>query len=430
MADAVPSIKNLINLPACPANVENLTSLLVYFLTYHDWPPLDSKHRPLFAYGKTIHDNCERRAHFDAGQYVEAWGDEAHRNGECLYKMGCKGPVTLPELPRRSVERGHELADRLRAPVHRLRGAGLLGPHDALLPAPHRRARLRPGLRRRQGRLARDGRGRGAAFAAHGLVQIGIRRRGAQEEKAREPRTKQGGSREPHRRRSGHAHRRSPAHRSRGRWRHGQGRLVVLDHVPRHRAHPEGARSARRVGLHAAHLRRVHHGARHRLGARGRERHRRQAAAERPPAAQPHHVGADGPGPRRALLSPARARLGRRGLRALRRSGQDVGARRVDQRLAALEHEVLHRRARPREGVRRSRSARARSPTPTGAIPRTSSRPRRTSWPWRTTSRRSTSSASSSACTRCWAARTPTCRASSSAAWRRRSIPTSRRPST
>jgi hydrogenase small subunit len=99
VADAVPGIKNLVNMPACPTNVENLTALLVYFLTYKRWPPLDGKHRPLFAYGKTIHDNCERRAHFDAGQYVEAWGDEAHRSGECLFKMGCKGPATYQNCP-------------------------------------------------------------------------------------------------------------------------------------------------------------------------------------------------------------------------------------------------------------------------------------------------------------------------------------------
>ena len=46
VADAVPHIKNLVNLPACPANVENLTALLVYFLTYHRWPPLDCEAPP------------------------------------------------------------------------------------------------------------------------------------------------------------------------------------------------------------------------------------------------------------------------------------------------------------------------------------------------------------------------------------------------
>ncbi len=99
VADAVPGLENLVNLPACPANVENLTALLVYYLTYKRWPPLDAQRRPLFAYGKSIHDNCERRAHFDAGQYVERWGDEAHRAGYCLYKMGCKGPVAFQNCP-------------------------------------------------------------------------------------------------------------------------------------------------------------------------------------------------------------------------------------------------------------------------------------------------------------------------------------------
>ena len=99
VADAVPGVPNLINLSACPANVENLTALIVYYLTFKRLPPTDSYHRPLFAYGKSIHDNCERRAHYDAGQYVEAWGDDGHRTGYCLYKMGCKGPVTFQNCP-------------------------------------------------------------------------------------------------------------------------------------------------------------------------------------------------------------------------------------------------------------------------------------------------------------------------------------------
>jgi hydrogenase small subunit len=99
VADAVPGVKNLINMSACPANAENITALIVYYLTLKRWPPLDQYRRPLFAYGKAIHDNCERRAHFDAGQYVESWGDEAHRQGHCLYKMGCKGPATSQNCP-------------------------------------------------------------------------------------------------------------------------------------------------------------------------------------------------------------------------------------------------------------------------------------------------------------------------------------------
>jgi hydrogenase small subunit len=99
VAEAVPGLDNLIHLSACPANAENLAALLVYYLTFDRWPELDAQRRPLFAYGKSIHDGCERRGHFDREQFVEAWGDDAHREGHCLFKMGCKGPDTFQNCP-------------------------------------------------------------------------------------------------------------------------------------------------------------------------------------------------------------------------------------------------------------------------------------------------------------------------------------------
>ncbi len=89
----------IINLPGCPMNVQNLTAVIVHYLTFGAWPATDQFGRPLFAYGSRIHDDCERRAHFDAGQFVEDWGDEAHRKGWCLYKMGCKGPEAFHNCP-------------------------------------------------------------------------------------------------------------------------------------------------------------------------------------------------------------------------------------------------------------------------------------------------------------------------------------------
>jgi len=89
----------VINLPGCPVNVVNVTATVVHYLTFNNLPATDRLGRPLFAYGKRIHDHCERRGHFDAGQYVEAWGDEGHQKGWCLYKMGCKGPETYHNCP-------------------------------------------------------------------------------------------------------------------------------------------------------------------------------------------------------------------------------------------------------------------------------------------------------------------------------------------
>jgi len=46
-----------------------------------------------------FHDHCERRAHFDEGRFAEEFGDYGHKNGYCLYKVGCKGPETFSNCP-------------------------------------------------------------------------------------------------------------------------------------------------------------------------------------------------------------------------------------------------------------------------------------------------------------------------------------------
>jgi hydrogenase small subunit len=91
--------KPVLNLPGCPANPVNLTATVVHFLTFGSLPEMDKLGRPLFGFGHLIHDNCERRGHFSAGEFVMEWGDEGHRNGWCLYKMGCKGPMSYHNCP-------------------------------------------------------------------------------------------------------------------------------------------------------------------------------------------------------------------------------------------------------------------------------------------------------------------------------------------
>jgi hydrogenase small subunit len=99
VGQAIPGLR-LINLSACPMNGANLAATLVHYLTFKELPATDNLGRPLFAHGDRIHDNCPRRAHYDAGQFVQEWGDEGHRQGWCLYKMGCKGPATDYNCPR------------------------------------------------------------------------------------------------------------------------------------------------------------------------------------------------------------------------------------------------------------------------------------------------------------------------------------------
>ena len=91
--------KPIINIPGCPPNPYNFLSTILYILTFERLPELDSKGRPKFAYGQLIHENCERRPHYDAGRFAIEFGDEGHRQGWCLYKMGCKGPETYANCP-------------------------------------------------------------------------------------------------------------------------------------------------------------------------------------------------------------------------------------------------------------------------------------------------------------------------------------------
>ena len=85
--------KPVVNIAGCPPISDVVTATIVHFLMFGRVPQLDIDGRPLFAYGKRIHDQCQRRAHFDAGQFVEDFDDEAARKGWCLYRTGCKGPA-------------------------------------------------------------------------------------------------------------------------------------------------------------------------------------------------------------------------------------------------------------------------------------------------------------------------------------------------
>ncbi len=92
--DKVIFDKPIVKVPGCPPIAEVMTAVITYLVTFGELPALDRQRRPKMFYSQRIHDKCYRRAHFDAGQFVESWDDEAAREGFCLYKMGCKGPTT------------------------------------------------------------------------------------------------------------------------------------------------------------------------------------------------------------------------------------------------------------------------------------------------------------------------------------------------
>lgn len=97
--DRIIRDKPVVNIAGCPPIGDVVTATVVHYLTFGRMPELDYDRRPRFAYGARIHDQCPRRANFDAGQFVERFDDEAARKGWCLYKVGCKGPATFSPCP-------------------------------------------------------------------------------------------------------------------------------------------------------------------------------------------------------------------------------------------------------------------------------------------------------------------------------------------
>ena len=291
--------KPLVNLGGCPHNVANTAAVLVHYLTFGSAPALDQYKRPLFAYGHLIHDQCERRANFDAGRFVEQWGDEGHRNGWCLYKMGCKGPAATYNCP---IVRWN---DGTNWPI----GAG----HGCIACAsPQFWARMSPFYDRLPNvqMFGGDVTAQTIGLAAIGFVAVataihaggvvtetgersqeGDGGRGRHRRGRGHVRTHPAGRRRrpelgaddgrPNRHRSRHADRGASPHRGAGRGGRGQVRLLLRDDVPGHGADPPGPRPARGLDLGPAHLRRLHDGPRAHVRQRGRGRARHRDPAER-----------------------------------------------------------------------------------------------------------------------------------------------------
>jgi len=86
--------KPLIKVPGCPPIAEVMAGTVVHLLAFDRIPQLDGLGRPKAFYSRRVHDTCYRRPNYDAGLFVESFDDDQARKGYCLYKVGCRGPVT------------------------------------------------------------------------------------------------------------------------------------------------------------------------------------------------------------------------------------------------------------------------------------------------------------------------------------------------
>lgn len=87
--------REIIKLPGCPCHPDWVVGTLAHLVSFGR-PELDNEGRPILFYGVTIHDTCTRRGFFDKGIFAKKFGEEG-----CMFKLGCRGPVTKTDCPRR-----------------------------------------------------------------------------------------------------------------------------------------------------------------------------------------------------------------------------------------------------------------------------------------------------------------------------------------
>jgi hydrogenase small subunit len=95
----------IVNLPGCPVQPDNITEtllcLVLYLAEMGPMPELDGQGRPRRIFSRTVHEICNRAGMAEHGQFSDSHGD-----GQCLVKLGCKGPVVKCNVPIRGWSNG------------------------------------------------------------------------------------------------------------------------------------------------------------------------------------------------------------------------------------------------------------------------------------------------------------------------------------
>lgn len=92
LSDIIP-YKKIIKMPGCPVSGNWMASLLLNLVEGNEIQ-LDPIGRPIYLYGNTIHDFCERRTFFERNIFAKKVGDVG-----CYLKIGCVGPSTKAPCP-------------------------------------------------------------------------------------------------------------------------------------------------------------------------------------------------------------------------------------------------------------------------------------------------------------------------------------------
>jgi hydrogenase small subunit len=90
----------IVCVPGCPVQPDNFTETLLYLLYQAagraPMIDLDESLRPRWLFEQTVHEGCDRGGYYEQGDFGGEYGSK-----KCVVKLGCWGPVTLCNVPKR-----------------------------------------------------------------------------------------------------------------------------------------------------------------------------------------------------------------------------------------------------------------------------------------------------------------------------------------
>jgi len=112
----------VVNCPSCPTHPDAIVGTLAY-VAGAGYPPVDPELlTPKMYYSHSTHDDCPRFHYYSKQVFAKRFGDQEG----CLFKLGCLGPLTFTECPRRQWNGGTNWCIRAAAPC-----VGCSSPHFA-----------------------------------------------------------------------------------------------------------------------------------------------------------------------------------------------------------------------------------------------------------------------------------------------------------
>jgi len=107
----IPVKDRLVNCPGCPVHPESLVGTLAYVIG-KGYPKVDPELlTPEMFYKHSVHDDCPRYHYWEKRVFAQKFGEEG-----CLFKLGCLGPLSHTNCPRRQWNGGTNWCIRAGAP--------------------------------------------------------------------------------------------------------------------------------------------------------------------------------------------------------------------------------------------------------------------------------------------------------------------------